>query len=567
MKKGFTLLEVLLAVAAIGILASIVIIAVNPGRQLANARNSRRQADIASIASAIYQYTVDHDGVYPPGINSSTQMLGTASNGCSILCGGVAAAASGAASSLTDSASTFSQGTFSNTTLSSKDSAVELSNPASNPSGDYSSGIKDAGPGTNNWVNLSWTPLFPLGPLPNNGQSESSYPTGNANMNGNVLLMHLDEASGATTFGDSSGKNNNGSCSGATCPLAGKNGQFNTALEFGNAGGTVDSFIRIPSSPSLQPGSGDFSISFWMDRLGQGTGYDPAIISSADWKIAADNGWELVVGGQGYTGKILLAFGDGTRVILITSNGTSPIGTYTYWTAVWDRTNNKLSFYKNGQLDTTESVQSIGFVNSNDPVSIGRGILSNGGYYDSGQIYADLDEIAVYNRALSASEVLANYERGAGELKFQARSCPDQTCSANPPFVGPDGTANSYYTQPSGLLAPPHNIQLANIAANEFFQYKSLFASALTGVSPALSAVGIGYSTIAVPTGGTAATTTANACLDLSASLQGYLPSIPNDPKFGSPDKSYYAVSEENGGGLTVEACGAENGQSIQTKI
>jgi prepilin-type N-terminal cleavage/methylation domain-containing protein len=59
-KKGFTLLEILLVVAAIGILASIVIIAINPGKQLAETRNAKRYSDVRTILEAVHQYSIDH---------------------------------------------------------------------------------------------------------------------------------------------------------------------------------------------------------------------------------------------------------------------------------------------------------------------------------------------------------------------------------------------------------------------------------------------------------------------------------------------------------------------------
>ena len=60
--KGFTLLEILLAVAALVILASIVIIAINPTKQLADTRNSQRFVDVNTIINAVYQYQIDNDG-------------------------------------------------------------------------------------------------------------------------------------------------------------------------------------------------------------------------------------------------------------------------------------------------------------------------------------------------------------------------------------------------------------------------------------------------------------------------------------------------------------------------
>ena len=63
--KGFTLIELLVVIGIIAILAAIVIIAVNPGRQFAQSRNAQRESNVQSILNAIHQSSADNDGNLP----------------------------------------------------------------------------------------------------------------------------------------------------------------------------------------------------------------------------------------------------------------------------------------------------------------------------------------------------------------------------------------------------------------------------------------------------------------------------------------------------------------------
>ncbi len=76
-KKGFTLIEVLLVIVIIAILAGIVIVAINPSKQISQANNTQRSSEVKALLDGIQQYAIDNRGTMPVNLTDASTVIGS----------------------------------------------------------------------------------------------------------------------------------------------------------------------------------------------------------------------------------------------------------------------------------------------------------------------------------------------------------------------------------------------------------------------------------------------------------------------------------------------------------
>jgi archaellum component FlaG (FlaF/FlaG flagellin family) len=217
-----------------------------------------------------------------------------------------------------------------------------------------------------------------------------------------VADWHFDEGTGNAAY-DSSGNMHTGNINGATWV----DGKFGKALSFDG----VDDYVEIAPDSDFTPESNSWTIAVWVKAN------DIKSMEIVSWFRCGANPTCYIPDNPSYfldindVGKLRWIVGDSdAQGFEVFSH--SPIdNNWHFITATLDTDMNSISLYVDGELSntTSASTSTISSGTIQVPLEIGRvfrtGWASSGGYFNG-----IIDEIRIYNRALSPDEVRERYE-------------------------------------------------------------------------------------------------------------------------------------------------------------
>jgi type IV pilus assembly protein PilA len=375
-QDGFTLLEILLVVGIIAILAGIVIVAINPARQLAQARNTERISGIKQINNALQQYYIEH-GSYPASLTTTLTEIcntGASTSVSSGYCTGKI--------NLSELVPTY-------ITAIPKDPQATTTNSA---------GYKVAKDTTNKLVTTA-----PQAELEVNIAIGTSTAAAVASTLGDGLVAHwkMNDTSG-TTVVDTKGKNGvSVSAVSSVTGVSASTGGSNGALRFNGAPATnvtITGYKGISSPP--------YSVSFWF-KFPNANGTEQAFLS---WGSPNGNGnWAEFESHPLYPGKIFMQTGGG-------SGGPQP-NIYTssrYDDNSWHHFVCTVDSSGNVRMYVDTSSQYTDGAFSLHPLLNYDMTIGYRNYYNDSFLNGHMDDVRIYDRVLTTDEITQLYNGGSG---------------------------------------------------------------------------------------------------------------------------------------------------------
>lgn len=229
--------------------------------------------------------------------------------------------------------------------------------------------------------------------------------------NGLVGYWKMDEATWSGTLADivdSSGNGNIGTAQGATDAKA-----YPTTGKFGNGGyfDGVDDYVSVPNNSMFSFGTNDFSISAWVKTN----------VTSTKIAVGKYSGYDYWLGNNyGATFSI-----SGTQV----NEPSNTISDNNWHLITGVRSKGVIYIFVDGKLRNSKANTNSASPDGN----LGIGQFGTSGYFWNGLI----DEVRIYNRALSPSEVSALYNFAPGPIGYwnfeegQGGSVADKSGNSN----------------------------------------------------------------------------------------------------------------------------------------
>lgn len=360
---------------------------------------------------------------------------------------------------LDDSANAFADGVFAGDATGGAGGIITLT--PSGTAGAYESPVltPSAG-GTFRWTTLAWLPGRPsLKALPDGRQAETGYPAGNIDMRDNVLLLHYDGPTQTIADGasipDSSGGGHVGVASATNDSLTRVGGVVNEAIHFAPI--EVTDGFTFPASPEWdRTPTSTRTIAYWLQRTGDMSHSCTLQVYGAD-----SSGVCGPLPGACYYAEVLsdteLTYWDNLSHIAV-GTADQTLDEWHHQAIVIDAGALTTTYFDAAPL-ATEVADSSALVAAglrvgwNHPL---RGVQ---------------DELAMWNRPLSAAEIESLYLRGALRIRFRVRSCDDPSC-AGEAWMGPDGSEQTSYSEAMSTSLEPPVLPLTNVPDNAYFQLR-----------------------------------------------------------------------------------------------
>ena len=393
----------------------------------------------------------------------------------------------------------FSQGTFSNTVLSGNTVTLGVGQS----SGTYTSKVFDLFSGClpfNLWTGLDWQTQNPYGKeIPTVDETAIDYPNVTAGLTTGLQVYNrlngtgniANGASLTSTVGvNAAARNANGS------GLAYSSGALRNGVTFDG----TDDFLEYAYT---QTNVNAYTVAAWFRTTTAGNG-----VFVQDRGSGAGRSLTLAIGnnpGGCAAGRISYGIDSDSIYIGKCTTNTYNNGAWRHAVGVWSGTSGtgvtsaQFTIYIDG-VAVAQTNTSIGSLNA--PLT-GLGNTKMGRHDAWAVNYSgSLDEVLVWNRALTATEVQQVFQRAGNNIRFQIRTCDNADCSDGT-WKGTSNTNTSYFSELNNTSIPNSNgsgtvLNTApNIVFNDFpslvvdykrfLQYQATLSTSNTSVVPVLS--------------------------------------------------------------------------------